>query len=70
MILDVEVLPSEEHSGRGCLGNGLPGLLFGGRRALPVHVDEDRQIVVPGVEIALILDHRQHELVQHEKLLR
>jgi len=33
-------------------------------------VDDDGQVVVAGVELLLMLDHRQPELVQDQHLLR
>src|ERR1700730_14099495 len=69
MVLGVEVLPPEEHPGGGGAGDGLPSLLLDGRCALPVHVDEDRQVLIPGVEFVLAADHRQPELVQDEEFL-
>src|SRR4029077_16300340 len=35
MVLDIEVLPSESHPGRGGPGDGFPGLLLFVTRALP-----------------------------------
>ena len=43
-----------------CLTAGVPS---------PVHVDEDRQVLVPGVEFVLAADHRRPELVQDEEFL-
>ena len=48
----------------------MPRLLLYARRALTVHVDDDREIVVTGVEVPFVADHRQPELVQDQQFLR
>ena len=70
MVLDEEVLPAEEHAARRRRGDRVPGGLLHSGRALPVHVDDDREVVVAGVEVPLAGDHRELELVQHKELLR
>src|SRR5690348_1482143 len=70
VVFGVEVLPPEEDAWRGGGGDGLPGLLLVVRGALPVHVDDDRKVAVPGVQPLFAGDHRKPELVQHQELLR
>ena len=53
VVLEVEVLPAEVDPARGGSGDGLPGLALVALGALPVHVDEDGQVIVPGIELTL-----------------
>jgi hypothetical protein len=70
VILDEEVLPAEEHPVRRRRGDRVPGGLLRPGGALPVHVDDDREVVVAGVKVPLAPDHCELELVHDEKLLR
>jgi hypothetical protein len=70
VVLDEEVLPPEVHAPRRRGRHRVPGFLLVRGRALPVHVDDDREVVVAGVEVTFPRDHLQLELVQHQQLLR
>src|SRR5262249_38248806 len=70
MVLDQEVLPPEEHAAWRRAGDRMPRLQLVRRRALTVHVDDNRKVVVPGFEALLAGDHRELELMQYQQLLR
>src|ERR1022692_1753677 len=70
IVFGVEILPPKMQARRGRLNDGFPRLPLIARGSLPVHVDEDCEIVVMGIEPPLIEDHGQPELMQHEKFLR
>src|SRR5450756_224335 len=61
-----EVLPAEGDAGRGDACDRVPGGLLRGWRALAVHVDDDREVVVARVQVLLADDHCELELVDHE----
>jgi len=70
VVLKEKVLPSEVHAVRRRGRHRVPGVLLVCGRALPVHVDDDREVVVTGVKVAFPSDHLQLKLVQHQQLLR
>ena len=69
-VFVVEVLPAQRQTRWGGGGHRGPGFVLEGGGAVAVHVDQQLDLGMVGVEFVFVADHRELELVQHEELLR